>query len=438
MSFDNVTGMSSNEKMTIDERRKYLRKMQKRYQRAKRQQRSQLLDEMQEVTELHRKSLIRLMPGSLERKPRRRQRGRTYGRDVAYAIGVISESLDYICAERLQPNLVWMATHLAEHGELEISPPLLEKLGTISVSTVRRILNRQSHEHPRLPRKRPERANQLSRQIPAERIAWQERQPGHFEVDLVHHCGLSASGHYLHTLQMIDVATGWSERVATLGRSYRVMEDGFKRILSRLPFPILEIHPDNGSEFLNHHLVRFWRNTIKGVQLSRSRAWQKNDNRFVEQKNSTLVRAYLGYDRLDTVQHTALLNQLYDQMWLYYNFFQPVMRLNQKIVRPAQNGRGSTIKRRFDRAQTPFNRLCAATGILTNQQQAQLTALRDATNPRQLRQHIRTLLDQLFALPTAAPESTQDVYLTLFDPPDFMKGADIPVTLSNDKTVSLR
>jgi hypothetical protein len=126
---------------------------------------------------------------------------------------------------------------------------------------------------------------------------------------MVHHCGLSASGHYVHTLQMIDVATGWSERVAVLGRSYLVMQDGFRRMLSRLPFPVREIHPDNGSEFLNDHLLRFWQETVHGVRLSRSRAWHKND---------TLVRAYLGDERLDTVEHTRLLNTLYDRMWLYY------------------------------------------------------------------------------------------------------------------------
>ena len=117
------------------------------------------------------------------------------------------------------------------------------------------------------------------------RIPWNEQQPGHFEVDAVHHCGQSSSGHYVHTVQMVDVATGWTEQVATLGRSSLVMEDGFRRILARLPFPVLEIHPDNGSEFLNAHLVRFWKDTVKDVTLSRSRPFHKNDNRFVEQKN---------------------------------------------------------------------------------------------------------------------------------------------------------
>ncbi len=173
--------MSIDAEMTIDERRKYLRKMQKRYRQAKREAKSKLLAEIQEVSGLHRKSLVRLMASGLERRPRQRQRGRSYGTDVAYAIGVIAESLDWVCAERLQPNLVWVAQHLAAHGELETTPTLLEKLGKVSISTVRRILSRQKRERPRLPRKRPERANRLAREIPAERIPWQEQQAGHFE-----------------------------------------------------------------------------------------------------------------------------------------------------------------------------------------------------------------------------------------------------------------
>ena len=400
--------MSTEEKMTVDERYKYLRRMRKYYQQAKPKERGQLLDEMERVTGLHRKSLIRLMKTPPKRKARRKQRERSYKADVDDALRVISESLDYVCAERLQPNLVWLAHHLAAHGELETSPRLLAQLGQISISTVRRILSRLNQDKARLPQKGPEQANRVARDIPMKRLAWDETEPGHFEVDLVHHCGLSPSGQYVHTLQMVDVTTGWSERVALLGRSYLVTKDGFERILARLPFKIREIHPDNGSEFLNYHLVRFWKKEIKGLSLSRSRPYHKNDNRFVEQKNSTLVRAYLGYDRLDTVAQTNLLNQLYDQMWLYYNFFQPVMRLEEKIF----VAKDKPIKRRFDPAQTPFDRLCQ-TKAISELNRLILEALRDQTNPRQLRQDIYDLLDNLFALHNADPAQSEDVFQTL-------------------------
>ena len=134
--------MSTQDKMTIDERRKYLRTMKKRYVKAGRKEQVHLLDEMEVVTGLHRKSLIRLMEGSLGRNPRHKQRGRTYGPEVDDALRVISESLDYICADRLTPNLVWMATHLAAHGEMDTSPRLVEQLEQVSISTVKRRIKR--------------------------------------------------------------------------------------------------------------------------------------------------------------------------------------------------------------------------------------------------------------------------------------------------------
>jgi hypothetical protein len=403
--------MPIDDKMSIDERRKYLYKMQKRYRPSGRKERGRLLDEMEVVTGLHRKSIIRLMNGNLKRKPRKRQRGRTYGPEVDDALRVIAESMDYICAERLTPNLPWLAKCLAGHGELTASPKLLEQLGQISVSTVERILARIRQDVPRLPRRRPKRANRVTRDIPMKRIPWNEKVPGHFETDLVHHCGPSSTGEYVCTIQMVDVATGWSERVAVLGRSFLVMEDGFKRILHRLPFPLIEVHPDNGSEFFNHHMVRFWKDAVPGVQLSRSRPFQKNDNRNVEQKNSTLVRAYLGYDRLDTVAQTLAANQLYSKMWLYYNLFQPVMHLAEKTwIR--EEGQTSRVKRRYDEARTPFDRLCQTDAMSADQRQ-ELISLRDQTNPRQLRNEIYSLIDAVFALPGSEPGVTEDVHRTL-------------------------
>ncbi|MBC7234191.1 MAG: transposase family protein [Chloroflexi bacterium] len=405
--------MPNEEKMTIDERYKYLRIKQKQYVRATRKERSQMLNEMEQVTKLDRKTLIRHMKGAIVRKPRRKQRGKAYGAAVDDALRVIAESYDYICAERLTPNLVAMAQHLAAHGELQLTPGLLEQLGEISISTVRRRLQAFAHlEQWHLPRRKgPRRPNPVTRDIPMTRIPWDEQEPGHFEVDLVHHSGPSASGDYVHTIQMTDVATGWCEQVAVLGRSQRAMEDGFRRILARLPFPVREIHPDNGSEFFNHHLVRFWKETIQGVRLSRSRPFHKNDNRFVEQKNFTQVRAYLGQERLDTVAQTSLLNQLYDKLWLYYHFFQPVMRMSEKETSTKADG-SMHIQRRFDQPRTPFERLCTA-NALTPEKRAELEQLRQQTNPRRLREEIYKLLDELFALPNATPGVTENVLDTL-------------------------
>ena len=424
--------MSAEEKMSIDERRKYLRQMKKRYKRAGRKEKGRLLDEMEAVTELERKTLIRLLKGNLERKRRRKQRGRIYGAEVEDALRVIYPSFDYICAERLTPNLVWMAQHLARHGELQVSEVLLEKLDQISVSTVGRLLGRLRQDEPRLPRKGPRRAKRLTQAIPMLRLPWSIQVPGSFEVDLVHHGGPTTAGEYMCTLQMIDVATGWSERVAVLGRSFMVMEAAFLRILGRLPFAILEIHPDNGSEFFNHHMLRFWGEIVQGVKLSRSRPFHKNDNPRVEQKNATLVRAYLGHERLDSVDQVLAANQLYERMWVYYNLFQPVMHLVEKEV-IQQEGQPTRVKRRHDQARTPFDRLCATDAILPQHRQ-QLEALRDQINPRQLRQEIYDTIDHIFSLPGAVPGITEDVRLTLATSSTAQQGGDPRLNLAFNRT----
>jgi hypothetical protein len=221
-SNDSVAGgtMSHTDRMDIDERRKYLDKVQPRSQEANRPQKGRLLDEMVAVTGLHRKTLIGHVNFPLDGKERCRERGKSYGPDVDDTLRVITESHDDICAERLQPNLVPMAEQLASHGELVVTEALLDQLGRISVSTVQRRLSRLRQDEPQRRRDRgAAKPSGLLHQVPMGRIPWDVGEPGHFEVDLVHHCGSSASGLYICTLQMLDVATGWTERAAVLGRS---------------------------------------------------------------------------------------------------------------------------------------------------------------------------------------------------------------------------
>ena len=386
--------MPIDEKMSVNERRKYLKLVAPRYAQAGRVERSALLTEMGAVTRLHRKSLLRLMHGpTLERAPKRpRVRRRRYGAAVAEAVRVVWESLDYVCAERLTPALLPTAQQLARWEELALTAETEEHLATISRATVQRHLQRFQQDTPKLPRRKPQPPNLLLRQVPMERLSWATQAPGSFETDLVHHCGPVTIGEYVHTLQLVDIATGWSERVAVLGRSQAAMVEGFRRVQVRLPFPITRLHPDNGSEFFNNHLFRYFGEAMTGLRLSRSRPYRKNDNRFVEQKNATLVRAYLGYERLDTWGQCAALNALYDQLWVYYNLFQPVLHL---VGKDSVNGK---LQRRWDRAQTPYQRLLAS-GVLLPEQEARLTRLYAETNPRQLRETIYQALARLWQKP---------------------------------------
>jgi len=427
--------MSTSEKMSYDERLKYLRLMKPLYLKASRKEKGKLLDDMAAVTGYNRKHLIEVLGGDLERHPRRGVRGRTYGPEVDDALRVIHETLDYICAERLTPTLARMAEHLARYGELTIDDALLLQLNQISVSTVERHLVRMRQDEPRLRRRPPGKEKAILRGIPMMRLEWNIEQPGYLEVDLVVHCGPSASGSFMYSIQWIDLATGWSERRAVLGRGYLVMQDGFRCILSRLPFPVVCIHPDNDSAFFNHHMLRFWGEIVPSVTLTRSRPYHKNDNPHVEQKNRTLIRYYLGDYRLDTVAHVLSANRLYDYLWVYNNFFQPVMHLVEKhVIR--QEGLPPRVIRRHDTPRTPFDRLCETDAILP-QHREQLEALRDATNPRQLRQQIYDTVDQILSLPGATPAHRESVYDTLTHSATFENATDDPLDFGFRRTAVL-
>ncbi len=395
--------MSAEEEMNADERRKYLRKMLPLYLRADRAGKGELLGQMEAVTGMARKSLIRLMRSQqLGRRKRAMPRGRSYGLDVEKIVGKVWESLDYVCVERLKPGLLPTARHLARFGELALNPELEVQLAKISESTLQRMIGRLRYPKVSLPRKGPEEANRLSKGVPMGKIRWDTAEPGHLEVDLVHHSGESTAGEYVHTLQMVDVATGWSERVAVLGRSAHAMETAFRKIMGRLPFPILQLHPDNGGEFFSHHLMRYFGEELVGMQLSRSRPYQKNDNRNVEQKNYTLVREYFGHARLDTPEQVEVMNELYTQMWVYYNLFQPVMHLVSKEVIDGK------LRREWDEAKTPYQRL-KQTGVLSEEQRHRLDGLYQKTNPRVLRGRIYKRIPELWQLDAGSVDDQEAV-----------------------------
>ena len=439
--------MSTTEKMDIDERYKYLRIKQKWYQQAeKRKEKQELLDEMERVTKLHRKHLITLLQQrKIERRPRQRQRGKHYGAEVDAALAVIWEAQDYICAKRLKGVLVYTAEQLAKYGELRLSPQLKAQLESISASSIRRHLPKRAGYQAQRAHQRFQNVHQ--RAIPIEPIPWDIEEPGHFELDLVHHCGDHVAGEYVYTLQVVDVATGWSGRRAILGRSYIVVADALYYLGQQIPFPYRKLHPDNGSEFLNDNLLRFLEKRYPDLQPTRSAPGKPNDNRFVEQKNSTLVRALLGDVRLDTVQQTRFLNRIYDKMHTYHNFIQPVMHQVDKQWVSHPDTAGGYTRRFHDDPVPPVVRLCNS-GTLSEEKRADLLTQRDAINPLALRREIYADLQHLFSYPCAAPGEAQNAFQTLAFPElfpealaaledDSPNGEQTPVSLSSAKEVCL-
>lgn len=387
--------MAETDPMTISERRKYIHKIWGRYRDGNKQAKSQLLDEAEQITGLHRKSILRILNGRLSRKPRTKNRGKTYGPNVADAIVMIAKSLDYACAERLKPNLVWMAELLQSHGELQLDDDLREKLTTISVSTIKRLVKNSEHRAEKIAfRKAPSKPNsQLKAKIPIKIIPWETSMPGHFEVDTVHHCGDSPQGIYVHTLQLLDVASGWCEIVPVYGNSFAAMKDGFDFLLARLPFPVLEFHPDNGSEFINKLLQKHWKQLVPNLDVTRSKPYRKNDNRFVEENNNSLIRAYIGPSRFDSAAQLETLRELEELLWLYHNCFLPCMHLQRKFI--SAEGK---LRRSFAPAQPPLDRLLAS-DLPDKSRLIELFEFRKATNPLLLREKIDQSIEKLLALP---------------------------------------
>jgi hypothetical protein len=422
--------MSEQDEMTIDERRKYLHKMWGRYRTATKEEKRNMLDDMEHVTGMHRKSIIRILNGRLSRKKRTQERGPTYGIDVMYFVRKISKALDHPCAERLKPNLTFMAKHMINHGQLKVDNiDALRKLETISISTLKRMLANINKSQEKISRKRfPKRKrNTLKESFPMRRIPFDTPEPGHFEVDLVLHCDENHAGDYIHTIQMTDVATGWCEIEAVFGRSYRVMKDGFACMLGNLPMPVIEIHPDNGSEFFNHHLLRFWQEKVPDAAISRSRPYHKNDNRFVEENNSSLVRAYIGYGRLDTLSHLLTLREIYEDLTCYHNFFQPVMKTTQKIYVDEIHYR-----RVFDQARPPLDRLAEA-GVLADAHLERLINIRDQVDILALRERLDTNINKLWRVRMSENATPVNIFDTL------RKEKDNPlVTLSFEPSIPVR
>jgi hypothetical protein len=392
--------------MSISARFEYLNVMQERYRAADRGARSRLLDDMQEVTHLSRKHLVALMgKRDLHRRKRRRERGRIYDEEVAMAVGIVANAMDWDCAERLQPRLRPTAELLIASDEMQLSPAGLEQLDQISISTVARLLK---HVRPteRLPRAYPGRRADTSAQqaVPIALIPWDEIEPGHFEVDLVHHGVPDDAGRHVCTIQFIDVLTGWSERFAIMGTGFDAVWKGIRTFREHCPIPVREIHTDNGSEFINWAFHTAFGQEMVGVRHTRGRPGYHNDNRFVEQKNSSLVRAYLGSTPLHSFQQMRALNQLYEEMWLYHNFLQPVLR---QVERTAVTGDDGIIRirRKQDRARTPLERLLDAEPPIGQETRKRLLATYNTLNPLALKRSIHAQLDALRAVPAPTGET---------------------------------
>lgn len=374
--------------MDLHARNEYMKKLRERYCKADKKGKGRILDEYCGNTGQNRKYAI----NKFWREPvkKRRKRKALYANEIITALAQCWKIFDCPCGQRLAPLLKSEIERLRKFGELRLTNGTAENLKKISPRTIDRRLKGhkeaigykrkyQQKKHPLLYHKIPVRGND-----------WDTSLVGQIEIDLVEHCGSSGAGEFINSLSTVDIASGWWEGQAIMGRSQERSFEAIGKVRQRMPFPWIEIHPDNDSTFINWQLLNYANK--EGIGFSRSRPYRKKDNCFVEQKNSTHVRGIIGYLRHDSVPELAAINDLYeDELRLYKNFFQPVMKLKDKI-----RDKGK-IHRKYDTPQTPFQRLMKSKQVSTRTKR-QLNALYDSLNPAKLKRIIDKKLDRLFEI----------------------------------------
>ena len=270
------------------------------------------MDEFTKVVGCHRKSAMRLLRGRKKLSSgRKRGRRRQYGGDVVDILRMAWEATDRLCSKRLHPFLPELMPIIRKYGDRFISAEVANQLCQMSSSTIDRLLRPWRRLGGRRPLSGTKPGSLLKESIPIRTFAdWEEDRPGFLEIDLVHHCGDSVDGFYLTTLSTVDVASGWSDCTAVWGKGQDRVGGAIHRMQQCLPFPLLGLDSDNGGEFINQHLLNYCRR--EGITFTRSRSYKKNDSCHVEQKNWSVVRRLVGYDRYSSKTALETLNRIYD------------------------------------------------------------------------------------------------------------------------------
>jgi hypothetical protein len=393
--------------LTMRERQSVTREVAGRYQKARKKQKGVILNEFVTTTgygrcyasyvlRSHGKkvwvSKDMVVVGDMTKKATRK-RQKTYGEEVGKALIKIWLIMDCICGKRLAPILGEVVPRLEKHREIRLDAKTREKLLNLSPATVDRILAGKRKQISVKGRSLTKPGTLLKGQIPIHTFSdWNEQKPGFVEIDLVGHDGGNGSGEFACTLDVTDVATGWTETQAVKNKAQQWVFEALKDIRERLPFPLLGIDSDNGGEFINHHLYRYCRQ--EKINFTRSRSYRKNDNCFVEQKNYSVVRRNVGYSRYDTPEEEVVLNEIYKELRLYTNFFQPSMKLIDRTRI------GSKVIKKYDKAQTPYRRVLASPDV-PEVHKKHLRVLYAKLNPAALKRQITKLQQRLLRLNTS-------------------------------------
>ena len=371
-------------------KRELLHTIRPRYLKANKVGKTRILDAFVAATDYHRKYanlLLKKGPGPKGRKKKGRRK--VYQGEVVQALIQVWGICGRICSKRLHPFLPEIVAVLERHDELHLSSETKGLLLRMSRSTIDRCLQPARFEQRRgLSTTKP--GSLLKKAIPVRTYAqWDDARPGFVEMDLVAHCGETTAGQYINTLNVVDISTGWTECLAVYQKTQHAVFEAVLQLRHRLPFPLLGIDSDNGGEFINNILYRYC--LAEQITFTRSRPYRKNDQAHVEQKNWSVVRRLIGYDRFETQDELNLLSAIYEDLRLYVNFFQPVLKLIGKEQIDSR-----TVKR-YDLAATPFRRVLASHDV-SIEVKAKLIGLYFQLNPVTLRHKIDEDVARLWKL----------------------------------------
>lgn len=379
-------------RLSMAEKHAVTRQLTERYRRASKKEKGEILDVMSSVAGYSRDHAARLLRSGPPKKKKRqgRIRPRTYDRDVLFALRKVWATLDGICGKRLAAAMPAALEAMTRHGELMVSSEVRSKLLSISSATIDRMLAPDRARLSLKGRAGTKPGSLLRSQIPVRTFSdWNDARPGFVEIDLVGHEGGNPSGEFCQTLDVTDVASGWTETRAVKNKAQVHVFAALRDIRSQLPFPLLGIDSDNGSEFLNAHLVRYC--TEHKITFTRARIWRKNDSCYVEQKNWSVVRRNVGYARFETEEELELLNELYEVLREHTNFFMP----SAKLVSKTRDG--ARVRKSYDVPATPYARLLASPGV-TEAAKTRLDQRYERLNPVALKRKITQLQRQLYEL----------------------------------------
>jgi hypothetical protein len=375
--------------MTLKSIKEYVAAIRDRYFRGNKEEKGQILDEFVKVTGYHRKAAIRLLTAPAHPAIGQRGRPAQYRSTLPY-LKSIWEASDRLCSKRLQPFLPELITVLRRNNELHLDADTEARLLKMSAATMDRLLEPYRQTGGRKSSGTTRSGDLLKNTIPIRTFTdWQEDKPGFLEIDLVAHCGENVAGFYLNTLSAVDVASGWLECAPVWGKSQIKVRQAVQRVSQRLPFPLLGLDSDNGSEFINQYFNRYCQQ--KQITFTRSRSYKKNDSCYVEQKNGNIVRRIIGYDRYSSKAAYQCLERIYFLVRLYVNFFQPTMKLISKTRH------GAKVHKVYEKAQTPYQRLLKLE-VVKGTKQAELKATYEGSNPVRLLKQINGNLEQLWKM----------------------------------------